>query len=188
MADQPRVSFPVYLNTNNYILVECKEEVASKLGINTAEKIKENTENLFARGGATIAKFTASGDKQQTHRQSAESTQLVHKRKASFTLKEKTVKGSYKKIQLAFPADTYIIWITQILWKEVKNKNIIQPYNGIVTYKHLPGGGRFALAKIPDDIITQSIQEYKKAVEELKAKSRKQGSVVVALEPEPANV
>lgn len=181
MAETPRIEVPFYLTTNNYIMVAGKVEVFDLLGINKETPIKENTENLFARGKSSIMTFKATSAKQQTHRQTAKSTQILHTRSAVITTTTKRVKGGYKQVQLAFPAGCLILWATKFLYDEIKNIDKIKPYNGVATWKN-GTGGRFGIAKIDDAIISTSVNEFKVAVEAAKKQGRKQGSVSVDLQ------
>ena len=160
MANSTRVA--IMNTTDKYFIVNGVEENFTYIGWNTVN-IPSGGINIAGSSGGLprIASMTVEGKNQTVERQSHINGQQIAQQSCSFTTIETYQwkgKTKNKKRALSFPRGANIIWITYAINKYVDITKI-KPFKGLFTYKR-GAGGRFVIGKVPDAIMTKSINDH----------------------------
>ena len=86
-----------------------------------------------------------------------------------------------KKRSFSFPREANIIWITYALNKYI-DVTKIKPFKGLHTYKR-GSGGRFVIGKVPDAIMTKTINDHLTAKQAIATKGRESTTTIEEIEP-----
>ncbi|WP_324282481.1 hypothetical protein VKI22_01660 [Cyanobacterium aponinum UTEX 3221] len=137
-------------------------------------------------GGPKIASMQVEGKDQTTERQQHINAQQVAQQSVIITTVEQyTARGGQtknKKRSFSFPREVNIIWITYALNKEISDLTKVKPFKGLYTYKRA-GGGRFVIGKVPDAIMTKTINDHIAAKQAQAAKGREATTTIEEIEP-----
>ncbi|PHV63189.1 hypothetical protein [Cyanobacterium aponinum] len=134
-------------------------------------------------GSAKIASMQVEGTDQTTERQSHINGQQVAQQSCILTTVETYQwkgKTRNRKKAFSFPREANIIWITYALNKYI-DLTKIKPFRGVPTYKR-GSGGRFVIGKVPDAIMTKSINDSIAAKQAQATKGREATTTVEEIE------
>jgi len=136
-------------------------------------------------GGPKIASMQVEGKDQTTERQQHINAQQVAQQSVIITTVEqyngKNGKKHNRKRSFSFPREVNIIWITYALNKYI-DLTKVKPFKGLFTYKRA-GGGRFAIGKVPEGIMSKTINDHIAAKQAQAAKGREATTTVEEIEP-----